>query len=100
MNVIINFRFGNKIGLFRGTVPFAQNEEQATAAQVVPADLQNAATDPYLVAQWKRLGITPSPPIVDGAFIRRATLHICGSLPTVAEVRVSSVANSRKSSRI
>jgi hypothetical protein len=39
------------------------------------------------VANWKRLGVKPSPPATEEEFIRRASLDICGTLPTPDEVK-------------
>jgi hypothetical protein len=43
--------------------------------------------DKFALAKWKKLGIVPSPACSDAEFIRRASLDICGTLPTPAEVR-------------
>jgi len=37
--------------------------------------------------KWKKLGLLPSPPCDDAAFLRRVTLDLCGRLPTVEEAR-------------
>lgn len=80
-------RFAEQIAVFYGTIPYSQPAGD-TQAQLVAWE-QNVArsfVDRSLVAQWKQLGITPSPPADDREFIRRATLDICGTLPTAAEV--------------
>lgn len=43
--------------------------------------------DRHLAAQWAQLGVEPSPQASDAEFIRRVTLDICGTLPTVDEVQ-------------
>jgi len=78
-------RFGDKIAVFQGVVPYhtskiAREEEYPTAQEL-------SKVDQHLVTQWKKLGITPSSPADDATFIRRVTLDICGTLPTADEVR-------------
>jgi len=74
-------RYCGKIGSFRGTIPYSDG------ASRLPRSIRlNPVTDKHLFAQWKQLGVTPSEPVGDNAFIRRATLDICGTLPTAAEV--------------
>lgn len=74
-------RFGVQIGVFQGTVPFRQDLESPQ----VHFDAASL-TDKHMWNQWKRLGIAPSPEADDATFIRRATLDVCGSLPTAEEV--------------
>lgn len=77
-------RYGEEICVFHGTVPV----QKSTA---VAADWEKSIAptwvDNPLVAQWKRLALAPSAPASDFEFIRRATLDLCGTLPTVDEVQ-------------
>lgn len=85
-------RFGEQIGVFYGTVPFAKPTGAATTVDVAAEltrwerDVARSFVDNRLAAQWRKLGIIPSAPCDDGEFIRRASLDICGTLPTPAEV--------------
>jgi len=79
-------RFGGQIAVFKGTVPFAHDaavsfEDALTAARVNPNSI-----DRSLIDQWKRLNVAPSPVAADASFVRRATIDICGTLPTPDEV--------------
>ncbi|HEU5433840.1 MAG TPA: DUF1549 domain-containing protein, partial [Thermomicrobiales bacterium] len=79
-------RYADEIAVFYGLIPHAAGESEAQTQ--LAAWEQNAARsfiDRQLAAQWRRLGIAPSPPADDREFIRRASLDICGTLPTVAE---------------
>ncbi len=77
---------------------------QATVAQVttpfdpavrLPADLpRNNFVDEKLIAKWKDLGLTPSPPCSDAEFLRRLYLDLIGTLPTPQEVRAFLADNS------
>lgn len=80
-------RFGEQIAVFYGTVPLA-NPAADTQARLAAWERDHAQSfvDKHLAAQWKRLGILPSGPADDGEFIRRASLDICGTLPTSTEV--------------
>ncbi len=85
-------RFGGGVGSFRGTVPFESKVQGRTEA-VVP-ETENEAVrqttqklNQLLVSQWQSLGISPSATATDDEFVRRVTLDLCGTLPTVDEVQ-------------
>jgi len=74
-------RYGGKMAVFQGTVPFGK----ATEPVALPKDA--SPVDRFLVEGWARLGIRPSEEVDDATLIRRLSLDICGTLPTVEEVR-------------
>ncbi|MGE0758292.1 MAG: DUF1549 and DUF1553 domain-containing protein [Pirellulaceae bacterium] len=78
-------RYGEQFAIFHGIVA---RETADVAAELDAWERQYARSsiDRQLAAQWRRLGILPSSWATDGEFVRRATLDICGTLPTVAEV--------------
>lgn len=80
-------RHADQITVFHGVVPRAAPSHTVNVALEA---WENAATcspvDRLLSAQWRRLGIAPSPAVGDAEFIRRATLDICGTLPTPTEL--------------
>lgn len=94
----IMIRYGDQITAFYGTVP----HQQKTAAGSTLAAWEKANTpsgiDKHLVANWNRLNVAPSRPASDEEFIRRASLDICGALPTPDEVKAY-VADTRADKR-
>ncbi len=74
-------RYQGQVAVFRATVPLGL---PIAGAPDFPVDnLVDAAT----LKQWKALGIAPSESCTDAEFIRRASLDITGSLPTIAEIK-------------
>ena len=84
----IMVRYADRIAVFHGVVPHAAKGPERETALVAWARANGGSqVDELLVANWKRLGILPSKAATDGEFIRRATLDICGTLPTPDEVK-------------
>lgn len=82
-------RYGGKVATFHSAVPLRMTAEQRGKASARLADLEGrrkSQFDRLLVRQWRRLRIMPSEPANDATFIRRASLDICGTLPTREEV--------------
>jgi hypothetical protein len=87
-------RYGGKIATFHGTVPHPATDQEAAEVELklialesrLQAEQQPSPIDEFLFNQWKRLGILPSAVAADETFMRRATIDICGTLPTRREV--------------
>jgi hypothetical protein len=79
-------RFGGQIAVFQGTVPFPRDAEFSPDSALQAAKVNPDSVDRNLIDQWKRLNVAPSPVADDASFIRRATIDICGTLPTPEEV--------------
>jgi hypothetical protein len=77
-------RYGDQFGVFHGTVPF---RTPRSVAATTGADHGRSWVDRLLRQQWRRMGIEPSPPADEATFLRRASLDICGTIPTPGEVR-------------
>lgn len=95
--VSVMARFGEQIATYHAAVPLTTDAEQRAniAAQLTKLDASRLASDGsspvnpadrFLFKQWRRLGVMPSAPTDDATFIRRASLDLCGTLPTSEEV--------------
>ncbi len=100
--VAVMARFGEQIATFHAAVPFIN--EPARQAEVdaqlgqLERKLGASPADKHLLNQWRRLGVVPSPVADDATFLRRATLDICGTLPTSEEL-ADYVADTRSDKR-
>jgi hypothetical protein len=72
-------RYQGLVAVFRATVPMG-----ASVDQLPP---QKNVVDELVFAKLKRLGMPPSAVADDSTFLRRATLDICGRLPTMDETK-------------
>jgi Protein of unknown function (DUF1549)/Protein of unknown function (DUF1553)/Bacterial Ig-like domain (group 2) len=68
------------VAVFRALVPHGEPLAE------VPDFKPNNYVDELAVAKWKKLGLRPSPVCDDATFLRRATVDLCGRLPTPVEV--------------
>lgn len=83
-------RFGDQLATFHAAIPFVTDAAQAAAVQLrldpLERQLGQSRFDSLLLRQWRRLAVVPSSPTDDATFLRRASLDICGTLPTREEV--------------
>jgi hypothetical protein len=74
-------RYMGYVGVSRALVPHGRPLSD------IPEFKPNNYIDELALAKWKKLGLRPSVVCDDATFIRRATVDMCGRLPTVAEAR-------------
>jgi hypothetical protein len=77
-------RYGDQFGVFHGTVPYHTPKLSVSTSE---AEQGGTWVDRLLRQQWRRLGIEPSTSVDDATFLRRASLDICGTIPTSEDVR-------------
>ncbi len=78
-------QFGGEIAVFQGVIPIAGNAAATAAVAAIPPTAYPNIDRP-LFEQWQQLGVIPSTPADDATFIRRATIDVCGTLPTPEEI--------------
>jgi hypothetical protein len=78
-------RYLGHVAVFRATIPLdtAVKSTKQTAAPAVRVPV----IDEFIFAKLDQLGIPPAELCTDGQFIRRASIDICGTLPTADEVK-------------
>jgi hypothetical protein len=74
-------RYAGLVTVFRATIPLGKSG--ASYDRFHPINY----IDGLALSKWKKLGLAPSPPCGDAAFLRRISLDLCGKLPTPEEVR-------------
>lgn len=72
-------RYVGHVAVFQAIVPHGQSLES------IPDFVPNNYVDELAASKWKKLGLQPSPGSDDATFLRRATVDLCGRLPTVEE---------------
>jgi hypothetical protein len=68
--------------------PLRSGTETTPAPAAQATGLGTAGLDPIIRALWREAGVTPTPPVDDGAFLRRVSLDLIGRVPTLAETKV------------
>jgi Protein of unknown function (DUF1549)/Protein of unknown function (DUF1553)/Bacterial Ig-like domain (group 2) len=76
----VMIRFGGQATVAQVTLPYARPDHFPD----LPA---NNFIDEKLIAQWRNLGLVPSPLCPDEEFLRRLYLDVIGTLPTPEEAR-------------
>lgn len=76
----ITVRYQGQVAVVTVTVPYAP---AAPLGEFAAANF----IDTFVAAEWKKLGLAPAGRCDDAEFLRRASLDLIGTLPTVEEAR-------------
>ena len=76
----IMVRYQDRVATFRATVPLAKPSPPWQFPQYTVVDLHTST-------RWKELGLAPSDLATDAVFLRRVSLDLTGTLPTVETTR-------------
>ncbi|MEZ6133426.1 MAG: DUF1549 and DUF1553 domain-containing protein [Pirellulaceae bacterium] len=83
-DVAVMARYQGQVAVFRASIPLTTTLSAESLAQwPTPRNI----VDEQVFAKLSTLGIPPSALCDDSSFVRRATLDICGRLPTEEEAR-------------
>jgi hypothetical protein len=74
-------RYMGQVAVFRAQVPHGSIQTSDGEFRIANY------IDGLVLAKWRQLGLAPSPVANDATLLRRATIDLCGRLPTVAETR-------------
>jgi hypothetical protein len=80
---VVMIRYGDVAATARVTIPYGPALGDESYASFQPKNL----IDELALAQWKKIGIAPSPPASDEQFLRRVYIDTIGVLPTPDEAR-------------
>jgi len=83
-------RFGEKVVSFQAALPFVSDPVALAGIDLqlshLQQSIQESPVNRALFRRWRRMGIVPSGVTDDAAFLRRAMVDICGTLPTITEI--------------
>jgi len=76
----VTVRYLGQVFAVTVTVPYRGKDQ-------LPLIAKSNFIDEHIATEWRKLKLIPASPADDGAFLRRVSLDLTGSLPTVEEVR-------------